>query len=190
MTHQHSVCPWWLGWLLVNPLRRLLEPPERLLAPFVSPGMTVVEPGPGMGYFSLPLARMVGPTGRVICVDLQEKMIAGLERRARKAGLDDRILARVSSENDLGLGAFAGSADLAVAIHTVHEVPDQRRFLEQMRDVLRPGGQLLVVEPRNHVPAQDFERTLVTAATAGFERTDHKPRTRGLAAVLRRRPYA
>ena len=186
MTHQHSVCPWWLGWLLVNPLRRLIEPPDRLLAPLVRPGMTVVEPGPGMGYFSLPLARMVGPTGRVICVDLQEKMVAGLERRARKAGLADRIVARVSSENDLGLGAFAGSADLAVAIHTVHEVPDQRHFLEQMREVLRPGGHLLVVEPANHVSAEDFAQTLATATRVGFERTDHKPRARGLAAVLQK----
>jgi ubiquinone/menaquinone biosynthesis C-methylase UbiE len=186
MTHNHSVCPWWLGWVLVNPLRRLIEPPERLLGPFVSPGMTVVEPGCGMGYFSLPLARMVGPTGRVICVDLQEKMIAGLMRRARRAGLADRIDATVSSSNDLGLRAFTGSADLAIAIHVVHEVPDQHRFLEQMHDVLRPGGELLIVEPRGHVSPDAFEHTLVTAGTAGLERTDQRPRARGPAGVLRK----
>ena len=186
MTHTHHVCPWWLGHLLVNPLRRLLEPPERLLGPFVRPGMTIVEPGCGMGYFSLPLARMVGAKGRVICADLQEKMIAGLRRRASRAGLAGRIVDRVSSEHDLGFAPFAGSADLAVAIHVIHEVPDQRRFLEQMRDVLRPGGQFLVVEPRGHVSPEAFEKTLAAAGTAGFERTDQEPRARGLAAVLRK----
>lgn len=186
MTHKHSVCPWWLGWVLVNPLRRLIEPPERLLGPFVRPGMTVVEPGCGMGYFSLPLARMVGPTGKVIAVDLQEKMIAGLKRRARRAGLDDRIVARVSSPTDLGLGPFAGTADFAVALHVVHEVPDQRRFLEQMQAVLRPGGSFLVVEPRGHVPPAAFEETLAMARAAGFERPGLAPRARGISAVLRK----
>lgn len=186
MTHTHRVCPWWLGYLLVNPLRRLFESPERLLGPYVRPGMTVVEPGCGMGYFSLPLARMIGPTGKVICVDLQEKMVAGLMRRARRAGVDDRIVASVSSATDLGLAPFAGSADLAVALHMVHEVPDQRQFLNQMHDALRPGGLLLIVEPRNHVSPENFERSLATAEKVGFRRTGREVRGRGLGAVLER----
>jgi ubiquinone/menaquinone biosynthesis C-methylase UbiE len=186
MSEKHRVCPWWLGYLLVTPLRRLVEPPERLLGPFVRPGMTVVEPGCGMGYFTLPLARMVGPGGKVICVDLQEKMIAGLLRRARRAGLADRIVASVPSETDLGLDSFAGSADLALALHMVHEVPDERRFLEQMRDVLRPGGLLLVVEPSGHVSAAMFEQTIRDAEQARFARTDRVVRGRGRGAALRK----
>ena len=52
----HRVCPWWLGYWLASPLRRLLHDPHTLLAPYVQPGMTVVEPGPGMGFLlsSLP----------------------------------------------------------------------------------------------------------------------------------------
>lgn len=184
MSERHSVCPWWLGYLLVNPLRRLIEPPERLLGPFVRPGMTVLEPGCGMGYFSLPLARLVGPEGKVVCVDLQEKMIAGLVRRARRARLADRIVALASSEHDLGLARFAASAHLAVALHMVHEVPDQRRFLEQMRDVLRPGGLLLVVEPRGHVTPKAFEQTLAGAEQVGFRRTGRPVSGRGLGAAL------
>ena len=82
---RHRVCPWWLGYVLVSPLRRLLEPPGKVLGPHVQPGMTVVEPGCGMGNFTLPLARMVGPSGKVICVDLQPKMIAALRRYIEKA---------------------------------------------------------------------------------------------------------
>ena len=124
----HHLCPWWLGYALASPLRRLVESPERLLAPHVRSGMTVVEPGCGMGYFSLPLARMVGPNGRVMCVDLQPKMIGGLERRARRAGLLDRIHAFACTAEDLSLGQWRESADFAVALHMIHEVPDPLDF--------------------------------------------------------------
>lgn len=71
------VCPWWLGYWLVSPLRRLWEHPVRMLGPFVREGMLVLEPGCGMGFFTLDLARMVGPRGRVVAVDVQERMLAG-----------------------------------------------------------------------------------------------------------------
>jgi ubiquinone/menaquinone biosynthesis C-methylase UbiE len=85
--------------------------------------MTVVEPGCGMGFFTLPLARMVGPDGRVVAVDLQPRMIQGLMRRARRAGLLEWIRASVCAADDAGLDACADSADVAVAIHMLHEVP-------------------------------------------------------------------
>jgi SAM-dependent methyltransferase len=88
-------CPWWLGCLLVTPLRRLKENPARILAPYLRPGMIVLEPGPAMGFFTLELARLVGPGGRVVAVDLQEKMLAALRRRAQKAGLAEPLLRQV-----------------------------------------------------------------------------------------------
>ena len=186
MADHHRVCPWWLGYALVSPVRRLFESPRRLLAPFVRPGTTVVEPGCGMGYFTLPIAEMVGPAGKVVCVDVQEKMIAGLRRRARRAGLADRIVASVCVPADLRLSAFARSADLAVAIHMVHEVPHARLLLRQLHDVLRPGGHLLVVEPRGHVSPEAFEQTLLAAEAEGFSRTGAAVARRGPAALLRK----
>ncbi len=58
------VCPWWLGYLLASRLRRLWEDPRTILAPYVREDMTVLEPGPGMGFFTLELARLVGSSGR------------------------------------------------------------------------------------------------------------------------------
>ena len=55
------VCPWWKGYLLASPIRRWWQKPEELLAPYLREGMTVLEPGPGMGFFTLPMSRMVGP---------------------------------------------------------------------------------------------------------------------------------
>jgi hypothetical protein len=46
---QHRVCPWWVGYILASPVRKLWQNPVRILKPFVRPGMTVLEPGPGMG---------------------------------------------------------------------------------------------------------------------------------------------
>lgn len=164
----HRVCPWYLGYVLANPLRRLFESPERLLGPFVRPGMIVLEPGCGMGFFSLPLARLVGPAGRVVCVDLQPKMIEGLRRRARRAGLLDRIETIACGTEDLGIRAWTGRIDLAIAIHVVHEVPDAGWFLRQVNAALRPGGSLLVIEPKGHVTPADFERTIRAAGAEGF----------------------
>ena len=71
----HRVCPWWLGYLLASPLRRLMQDPVKVVAPYVREGMTVLEPGPGMGFFTLELARLVGPSGRVVAVDIQPRML-------------------------------------------------------------------------------------------------------------------
>ena len=69
--------------------------PEKVVRPFVREGMTVLEPGPGMGFFTIELARLVGPSGRVVAVDIQPKMLDGLKRRAAKAGVADRVEAGV-----------------------------------------------------------------------------------------------
>ena len=62
------VCPPWIGYFLLNPLRKLVENPRGIFEPFVREGMTVLEPGCAMGFFTLPLARMVGPSGRVVAL--------------------------------------------------------------------------------------------------------------------------
>ncbi|MFH1292972.1 MAG: class I SAM-dependent methyltransferase [Pseudomonadota bacterium] len=162
------VCPFWVGYLLLNPLRKLLENPDKILGQFVREGMIVLEPGCGMGYFTLPLARMVGPRGRVIAVEVQAKMLSALERRARKANLLDRIELRQIGAEGLGVEALVGQVDFAVAIHMVHEVPEQAFFFEEAWKALKPGGKLLVIEPKGHVSERQFEQTLTTAENAGF----------------------
>jgi ubiquinone/menaquinone biosynthesis C-methylase UbiE len=146
--------------------------------------MTVLEPGCGMGHFSLPLARLVGPEGKVICVDVQPRMIDGLRRRARRAGLLDRIEASVCTPEDLGLETFRERIDLAVAIHTVHETGDAGRFLGQIAAALRPGGALLVMEPRGHVSREAFAATLATAERLGLAERDPPAVRKKLSAVL------
>ena len=157
-----------IGYLLVNPLRRLVQDPRTILDPYLRLGLTVVEPGPGRGFFTLELARGVGPSGRVVAVDVQPRMLAALTRRARRAGLGDRIEARLAAPDGLGLSALDGQVDLVLAFYLVHELPDEAAFFREAARLLAPGGRILVAEPKGHVSEADFSRTLERARAAGL----------------------
>jgi len=162
----HCVCPWYGIWTFDNLFRPLVHNRERIFGSLVRQGMTALDIGCGAGYFTLGLARLVGPTGKVIAVDLQPQMLAMLERRAQRAGLQDRIARQACAPDSLGLAG--AQADFANAFWMVHEVSDRRALLAQVRAALKPGGRLLVVEPRGHVSAKEFAGLLDLARTLGW----------------------
>jgi 2-polyprenyl-3-methyl-5-hydroxy-6-metoxy-1,4-benzoquinol methylase len=157
-----------MGYFLASPLRRLRQDPGKILAPYLKTGMTALDAGCGMGFFSFDMAEMVKPDGRVVCVDLQEKMIGTLVRRASKRGLSNLIDARICSEGSLGIEDLDGKIDFALAFAIVHEVPDAESFLRQVHAALRPGCKLLLAEPKGHVSKKEFEETLTAARAVGF----------------------
>jgi SAM-dependent methyltransferase len=170
--------------LLACPLRRLAQDPAKILAPYVREGMTVLEPGPGMGFFTLELAGRVGDRGRVVAVDIQPKMLAALERRAAKAGLGNRVETRLIPPDSMALADLAGTVDFAFACAMVHELPDAARFFREVGDALKPGASLLLVEPRGHVTAAQFDEELALAAAAGLGVAGRPKLHRSHAAVL------
>jgi len=180
------VCPWWFGYLLLLPLRRIRQDPRKLLGALVREGMTVLEPGPGMGYFTLDVARMVGATGRVVAADVQERMLKTLRRRARKAGLQDRIDIRQVEADRLGVDDLDGRVDLVLAIFVVHEMPEAGAFFAEAHRALAPGGRLLFAEPMRHVSKEAFEASLGAAARAGFSTEGEVPFPGARAVVLAR----
>jgi SAM-dependent methyltransferase len=182
----HRICPWWLGYLLACPLRRLGQDPAKLLAPYVRQGMTVLEPGPGMGFFTLELARLVGTGGRVIAVDIQPKMIDRLKRRAAKAGVLDRLDARVCSADFLGLTDVAGKVDFTLAFAVVHEMPSVARFFAEVASASKSGASLLLAEPSGHVGYEKFEGELAAAFQVGFILVERPAIRRSRAALLKK----
>ncbi len=177
------VCPFWIGYLLVNPIRKLLHNPERLLSPYIQPGMKAMDIGCAMGFFSLPMAKLVGPGGKVICVDIQEKMLKSLEKRAEKAGLLERIETCISSENSFCLDNLTEEIDFALAFAVVHEIPQPPVLFSQVYKALKKGGKFLIAEPKGHVSKEQFSGTIQTAEGHGFKIID-KPQIRGTWNVL------
>jgi cyclopropane fatty-acyl-phospholipid synthase-like methyltransferase len=168
------VCPWWFAYTFDNPLRRFFHKPEKILAPYVRPGMTVMDVGCGMGFFSIAMARLVGDEGKVVSVDLQPQMLAAVERRAARAGLLHRIRTRRCSPDAIGMEA---EVDFALAFWMAHEVPAPGALFSQIRNCLAPQGRFLVAEPRMHVSAEHFRRAMDQASGIGFVLLD-EPRIR------------
>jgi ubiquinone/menaquinone biosynthesis C-methylase UbiE len=144
----------------------------------------VLEPGPGMGFFTLPLARMVGPTGLVIAVDVQSKMIANLRRRAAKANLLERINARVTTAETMGLDDVENTVDFTLAFAVVHEFPDPAKFFFEVARASKPGGLMLLAEPSGHVRDKDFAAQLESASAAGYSIQNRPVIPRSQSAVL------
>ena len=146
--------------------------------------MTELEPGPGMGYFTLELAGLVGASGRVAAVDVQPKMIAQLQRRASKAGLDGRLEARVAPAESMGLADLQSSVDFTLAFAVVHEFPDAGRFFAEVSAASKRGATVLLAEPRGHVREPAFEAELDAAPKAGLKVAERPAIRRSLTALL------
>jgi ubiquinone/menaquinone biosynthesis C-methylase UbiE len=164
MNSTHT-CPWWLAPTFDNPLRRWIQPADKILAGLVGPGQSALDVGCGMGYFTIALARLVGPEGHVIAADLQEQMLDATRRRLERYHLLERVQLLRSTPEQIGA---PGLLDFALAFWMVHEVGDQAGFLSQTCALLRPGGRFLLVEPRLHVTGAAFEKTIKLAVTAGL----------------------
>jgi ubiquinone/menaquinone biosynthesis C-methylase UbiE len=159
------VCPWWLCFTFDNPIRKIIHDPVKILDPYVHKGDTAIDIGPGMGYFSIPMAELVGPSGHVTAIDIQPKMLSALTARAQKKGVSDRIKTHLAGPDSIG---FYEKADFILAFWMAHEVPDQQRFFSEIRDLMKPQGLFLLVEPLIHVSRKSFSRALETATQLGF----------------------
>ena len=167
MKNKH-LFPWWAGYLLISPLRKLSLDPEIFLRQYIKEGMTVIDAGCAMGFFSIPAARIVGTGGKVLCVDLQERMLNVLKKRALKHEVEKQVIARKCSADWLMIDDFSGKADAAIAFGVVHEVPDEKAFLEDLSRALKPGGMLIMGEPKNPVPEIVFRENIIKAEASGF----------------------
>jgi ubiquinone/menaquinone biosynthesis C-methylase UbiE len=166
---KHHVCPRWLCFTFDNRVRRLLQDPDRIMNSFIRPGNIVVDVGPGIGFFTIAMARLVGDGGRVIAVDIQEKMLKAILERAQRAGVSNRIRTVLAGENSLNVTVLS---DFTLAFWMVHEVPDQERFFAGLHAISKEGGRFLLAEPKLHVAKTQFDRSVSLAQKSGFELLD------------------
>jgi ubiquinone/menaquinone biosynthesis C-methylase UbiE len=149
---------------LDNKIRRLLQNPYKILAPFISKGMTVLDYGCGNGYFSIPLSKMVDYSGKVFAVDIQKEMLDKLTVRLQALNISNITAIQRGSEK-LNLPELV---DFAIAVYVVHEIPDKKKFFRDVFDLLKPNGRLMVIEPDFIVSGRKFKETLEFAKQAGF----------------------
>lgn len=167
ITMEDLVCPSWLAFTLDFGLRRFVHKPEEIFQDLVSPGMTALDIGCGPGFFTIPMARMVGEKGRVIAADIQTRMLDRLSKNARRAGVEARITPHLAAQDDIGVRE---RVDFVLAFWMAHEVPEAHRgyFLAQIAALMKPESRFLLVEPKFHVPSESFERLCAAAHDAGL----------------------
>ncbi len=126
------------------------EAPESALDQMgVRQGITVADIGAGTGYFSIRLARRVGPTGRVYANDVQPEMLERIRIRCEKLDIHN-IETVLGSEADPKLPA--GRMDLILMVDVYHEFSQPQRMLDAIRTALKPDGRLVQLEYRKEDP--------------------------------------
>lgn len=151
------------------------KPVQVVEALHIEAGSTIADIGTGSGYFVPFLSKATGPDGRLFAVDIQQEMLAFVERKAGENGLDN-VTTVLSQENDTRLEA--GAVDLALLVDVYHELRSPKVLLSNIRSVLKPDGRLAVVDffsnkdvpvgptRRYRVPRQ---RLIAEAEASGFE---------------------
>jgi ubiquinone/menaquinone biosynthesis C-methylase UbiE len=151
---------------LDNVIRRWIQNPKKILTPYITPGMSVMDYGCGPGFFTIDMAQMVGSSGQVIAVDLQEGMLRKVEGKIRNTELEKRIRLHQCKDSSIGLSE---TVDFVLAFYVVHEVPEQEKFYTEVKSILRPNGSVLLVEPPFHVSKKTFQESLKKAQDVGFD---------------------
>lgn len=169
---KNRVCPVERAGHLESKSRKWLQNPRRLLQPWIAEGMTVLDFGCGPGFFTIPMAQLTGPAGRVTAVDLQDGMLRKLEGKIHGAEIESRITMHRCSRDSIGV---AGPFDFILAFYVVHELPDQAGFFREVREILAPHGRIFIAEPPFRVTKPEFEEMIRIAREAGLTAID-RPR--------------
>ncbi len=147
-----------IAWYMSHEGASWLERPERLQeertdkllqALPVKPGMTIADIGAGSGYYTFPLAKKVGPGGKVLAVDIQKEMLAIIRRRMT-AGKVSNVEPVLGTATDPKLPE--GKVDLILLVDVYHEFSHPYEMTEAMVKALKPKGLVVFVEYRLEDP--------------------------------------
>lgn len=162
---KNRVCPVERAGHLDTRTRRWIQNPRKILKPHVKEGMTVLDVGCGPGFFTVEMARMVGDSGRVIAVDLQEGMLQIVRDKVKGSELEERITLKKCEENTI---AVTEEVDFVLLFYVVHEIPDKDKLFKEVEEILSEQGKVLIVEPPFHVSRSAFAETISKANEAGL----------------------
>ena len=140
----HFPMPEFMAPVIDNPIRRRFMPPmDMAVRHGVRPGARVLEIGPGNGSYTLAAARLAGPEGEVVAVDVSPKMIERVIEKMAREGVEN-VDARVG--NVFMLPFKAADFDSAYMMMVLGEIPDPSRAIAEIHRLLAPGGTLAITE--------------------------------------------
>jgi SAM-dependent methyltransferase len=131
----------------------------------IAPGMRVLDIGCGMGDVTMLVAQLVGPTGRIVSVDLDQASVETARKRAAAFGLDNTTFHR----SDISTITAVGQFDAIVGRLVLEFLPDPVAVIRRLCGLLRPGGIMALQEPSwkvwldhtSHLPLRLAVTTLV-----------------------------
>jgi ubiquinone/menaquinone biosynthesis C-methylase UbiE len=156
--HKYHVCPWWLCFTFDNPFRTLIHDPREILTPLVKSGDSVLDLGPGMGYFTFPLSDIVGKKGCVYAADIQKEMLQHIENKKNRYDYQNIKTYLIKKNIDIN-----EKFDLVLMFWMFHEVQNKDDLLSDITDRLKANGRVLLVEPKLHVSKRSFKKELELA---------------------------
>lgn len=134
--------------------------PKILEALGVGPGAVVADIGAGGGFFTVRLSRAVGPTGRVYAVDVSTRVVEQLRKRVADEDLSNVVVLEGSAWDPR---LATATLDAALIVNSYHEMPEHQAMLTNLRQALKPGGRLVIIEPisptRRDVPRDEQTRS-------------------------------
>jgi predicted methyltransferase len=144
----------------------------------VKPGMWVADVGAGEGYYTLRLAPLVGPRGRVLAEDIISQTTNRLADRVQRERLDN-VAVRLGTPDDPKLPPH--SFDRIFLVQVYHEVSSPYAFLWHLREGLKAGGQIIVVESNRPVKRHGMPPAMLRCefGAVGMELKQLVPLTNG-----------
>src|SRR5437764_12261610 len=131
----------------------------------VKPGMSVADVGAGEGYYTVRLARVVGSKGRVLAEDIIPEVRDALSERVQRERLDNVAVKLGTADNPM---LPAASFDRLFLVHMYHEVQSPYAFLWHLREGLKPGGLVIVVESNRPVRQHGMPPAALKCEFAGL----------------------
>lgn len=139
--------PFFIGALLDSGFRRKCEPPSEVIARSgIKSGIQVLEIGCGSGAFTIDAARIVGEQGKVFALDIEEKMLAQLQKKLTRPENRDIKNIELVNKSAYELPFSDNSMDVVFTVTVFQEIPDKNRTLDEVKRVLKPGGILAISE--------------------------------------------
>jgi predicted methyltransferase len=142
-THQHTFrdAEKW-SHVFDDPQRDAWQKPHQVIqALALAPDARVADLGAGTGYFSARLANML-PKGRVYAVDIEPDMVRFLADRAKREGLKNLTAVRGAADD----ARLPEKADLILLVDVYHHIEGREAYFRKLRDALRPGGRLAIID--------------------------------------------